>query len=866
AVKRARAMLVDELGLDPGRDLVELERLLLRQDPSLAAPVGRVVSTECPYRGLLAYGPDDADTFFGRDRDAAACLRRLRDTGVLTVVGPSGVGKSSLVRAGVVASLLRGRTSVLVTTPGVHPMESLRGLRPLGGQVLVVDQAEEAVTVCADVAEREQYFAALAAHANAGGGLVLTLRADHLGDLAPYADIARVLEEGMYLLGPMDEVDLRSAIEGPARRAGLHLEPGLVDLLVRDVEGEPASLPLLSHVLRATWERREGPTLTVAGYRATGGIRSAVAQSAESLYDGLDPATRTRLRGLLLRLVVPAEAGHPVRAKAPVSKIVTDDVLARLVEMLVDARLVSIDGDSIQVAHEALVRVWPRLRGWLDDDVDGQRLFRHLAGAAEAWNAMGRPDSELYRGARLGRALEWRDRAAPDLDATETVFLEASATLSESELRAAEQRVLRERRVNRRLRGALAGVAVFLVLALVAGLAAVRTADRAQRDQQRAERAAALADVRRTGVQALTHEFAATSLLLGVTALRFDPSPEARTNLVSTLSRLGSLQRIQQTGDLAVSVAASGDGSVVAASMPVDGVKLFDAKTLAPIRFDDKTPTSVVAFSPEGSVMAAAVNQWTPEGSAPRISSQPVHLYDMKTRRLADAQLGGWPDGANVEYAMTFSRDGRRIAAGVQSFNSRTRSWEHTGAVMVWDVAHPATPTFSVPLPELAQVALSPDGRHLYVGTTGPRPLREYDVDSGRLLRRTGVPGLPQAGIKGAIEISPDGATLALVTGGRIDLYDTSTLKPRSPALHGHTGEVTDLDFSHDGTKLLSASTDRTSIVWDVATGTELRRLAAQNDQSWGAAFGADDRTVYTGSGDGTLMSWDVTGEHGLLV
>ena len=153
-------------------------------------------------------------------------------------------------------------------------MDSLAGLKARGRQTLVVDQAEEAVTVCPDPAERERYFAALAAHVAAGGALVLSLRADHLGDLAPYPDIARVLEDGLYLLGPMSEPDLRSAIEGPARRAGLRLEPGLVDLLVREVEGEPAALPLLSHVLRETWERREGPTLTVDGYRATGGIRS----------------------------------------------------------------------------------------------------------------------------------------------------------------------------------------------------------------------------------------------------------------------------------------------------------------------------------------------------------------------------------------------------------------------------------------------------------------------------------------------------------------------------------------------------------------------------------------------------------------
>ena len=386
ALQQARGMLVEELGLDPGPELVELEHRLLRQDPTLAPPAQHEVSADCPYRGLLPYGAEDADCFFGREADEAACLRRVRDAGVLAVVGPSGIGKSSLVRAGVVAALVRQGTRVLVTTPGTHPLDSLAGLTAPGRQTLVVDQAEEAVTVCTDLSERYGYFAVLATHVNAGGALVLSLRADHLGDLAPYRDIARVLENGLYLLGPMSDRGLRDAIEGPARRTGLRLEAGLVDLLVRDVEGEPAALPMLSHVLREIWQRREGQTLTVEGYRATGGIRYAVALSAEALYEAMNPSQRARLRQLLLRLVIPTEDGGAVRARVPLAKVAADDEQAHLLEQLVDARLVSIDGDSVQIAHQALVKVWPRLRGWLAEDVEGQHLLLHLVGAADAWD------------------------------------------------------------------------------------------------------------------------------------------------------------------------------------------------------------------------------------------------------------------------------------------------------------------------------------------------------------------------------------------------------------------------------------------------------------------------------------------------
>lgn len=862
ALHRARAMLVGELGLDPGPELVDLEQLLLRQDPSLRAPEDRPVSSLCPYRGLLPYGAEDADSFFGRGEDVAACLRRLRDSGALTVIGPSGVGKSSLVLAGVVASLRRSGVPVLVTAPGVHPMASLHGLRSTGRQTLVVDQAEEAVTVCTDPAERDAYVAALAGHVASGGALVLTLRADHIGDLARYPDIARVVEEGLYLLGPMSVSDLRSAILGPARRAGLRLEPGLVDLLVEEVEGEPAALPLLSHVLRATWERREGPTLTVEGYRATGGIRYAVAQSAETLYDAMDVAQRNRLRGLLLRLVVPTEDGEPLRARASRAKVAVDAAHLTLVEQLVDARLISVDGDSVQIAHEALVRVWPRLRGWLDDDVDGQRLFRHLAGTADAWHAMGRPDSELYRGARLSRTLEWRDRSRPDLDETEADFLAASVDLSETELRAAELRIKRERTVNRRLRGALVGVAGLLVLTLVAGVLAVGSGRVARRDRDRAQAAAEIANARQVGTQALSHEFAATALLLGVAALQVDPSPQARENLAATLTRLGSLQRIQSTGDLGVSLAAS--GGKVAVSLPVDGVRLFDASTLEPLEFSDDTPASAVTFSPDGRLMAVAVNQWTPSGP-PRISTRPVRLFEMPSGRPADRELGGWPVGASVEYSLAFSRDGSRIAAGVQRYDGRG-GWQLTGAVMVWDVAAPERPVFTVSLPELAQAALSPDGRRLYVATTGPRFLRVYDVGTGRLLRWAPPASTGQAaGLKAAIDVSPDGRTLAVAQGSSLLRFDTGTLDRRGAALQGHTGGVTDVEYSHDGTMLLSASTDRSTVVWEPDSGAQLRRFAAHADESWSAGFSPDDRSVYSAAGDGTLMSWDVTGRFDLV-
>ena len=358
------------------------------------------------------------------------------------------------------------------------------------------------------------------------------MRADRLGDVSASPAFARLVERGLYLLGRDGRDDLRAAIEGPAHQAGLLLEPGLVDLLVREVEGEPGALPLLSHALRQTWERREGRTLTVAGYRATGGIRGAVAQSAEEVYErpagraaaaAARPAAAARRRQRRRRAGPrPGAAAQPGRPTPTTSE---------LIELLVAARLVTSDDDVVELAHEALARAWPRLRGWLDDDVEGQRILRHLAGAADTWDAMGRPDSELYRGVRLAQALGLTQQADPpterdlldaDLTPTEREFLDTGAASAERETAST-------------VGGETSGVIV------VSAAAARRRRRRrrlvAVRQGTRAERAAVAADARRAAALALDADDVDRSLLLAVEAVRLDDSPDTRASLLAALSR-----------------------------------------------------------------------------------------------------------------------------------------------------------------------------------------------------------------------------------------------------------------------------------------------------------------------------------------
>ena len=437
-IRQVRRELDTKLGIDPSPEIVELERAILNQDDSLL-PVEALAaqSGACPYPGLVPYQVQDSDSFFGREADTQNCLGRLAERKIVAVVGPSGSGKSSLVRAGIAATLRRQGERASVVTPGVHPLDVLSDVdASKGSAVLIVDQFEETFSLCDDPKERAQFFAALARYADASG-LVIALRADRLGELSAYPEMAQLIERGLYLLRAMDDEELRAAITAPARQSGLLLEPGLVDLLVREVEGEPGALPLLSHALRQAWERREGRTITVAGYQATGGIRGAVAKSAEDVYEAVPVEDRPLLRDLLLRLVAPGLEGEPVRGPVARRLLASDPQHDELIELLVGARLVTSDDGVVELAHEALARAWPRLRGWLDDDSEGQRIRRHLTGAADAWDALGRPDTELYRGVRLRQTLEWRERATPDLTVVEQHFITAAEAHAEEERRSA---------------------------------------------------------------------------------------------------------------------------------------------------------------------------------------------------------------------------------------------------------------------------------------------------------------------------------------------------------------------------------------------------------------------------------------------
>lgn len=524
-LRRAGRALREGLGVDPGPEIKELERRILHQDPALldTPDEARLADDACPYRGLLAYETDDAEVFFGRSRLSDELVTRLAESPLLVLAGASGAGKSSVLRAGLVPRLRAQGREVIVVLPAADPYGSTAAALAAseGDSVVVIDQFEEVFTRNADVDAWLRWVVERVVHV---APVIVAVRADHIGHLGGDPRLARLVERGLHLVRPLEGADLREAIEGPAARAGLRLAPGLVDLIVRDVEDEAGGQPLMSHALVETWRGRSGRTLTVEGYQASGGIRGAVTRTAERVYASLGDDDREVVREIFVRLCPTGEDGRPERARVLLDVFAGDPRAERLIETLVRARLLTVDDGQVEIAHEALARSWPRLRRWLAEDSAGHRIRRHLTDSSSAWSSLGRPDDELYRGGRLELALDWWGTSKPRLSKVENEFLAASERQAETE------RVDLETR-NRRLRGLLAGVGALLVLSLAAGTMAVVKGRQAASSEHDAVHATM---VSRSAATKSTNK--ALSALLAVESYRRRPDAAAYSALLGTFT------------------------------------------------------------------------------------------------------------------------------------------------------------------------------------------------------------------------------------------------------------------------------------------------------------------------------------------
>ena len=824
------------------------ERIHALKGPGVSAPMA---ATECPYRGLLAFEAEDRHFFFGREAVVSELVRRVAPARLLAVVGASGSGKSSVLRAGVIAAArageIRGVRTARLLTPGARPDPPIED-DP--AELIVVDQFEELFTLCDDGDLRRLFIDTLLSTA---GPVVIGLRADIYGRLGAYPELARAVSANQLLLGAMTGDELERAVVEPALLAGLRLEPGLVELAVREVADEPGALPLLSHALRATWERRDGRTLTVEAYRESGGVAAAIAQTADELLAAMPPERQELIRRVFIRLTDVGEDGAATRRRVRIEELVPEGVAGEdveaLLERLADARLLTLGEGSAEVAHEVLIREWPTLRGWLQEDREGLRLHRQLGDAARIWDAGGRQPSDLYRGTRLVAATDWAQGHRLELNATERSFIDASVHEADRERRT-------QLHANRRLRALLAGTVALLVVAVLAGVIAI-----IQRHKAQAQ--ALTSDAERVGAQALTEQSVDRAMLLGVAAVKLHNGVETRSDLLAVLERNPALTHFSHPFDLPGTAAdVSPDGRLLAVADQTGGVRFFDLTTWKQMGDMAQVGTGVapaaMSFSPDGRTLMVVTI--FPVGSSLQAIDVATH-----TARIVRTWGNANPHPPLGSNAVAYSPDGRSVAVSIVQEAVEDGTPTAVQLIMLdaatarirWQRRYPIRPGQEEP-----HVVFTPSGVLLTSAQRGDTIL--WDTARGRVLRRYRIGGVPA--------VSTDGREVALgrnmpvsdpMASSSVSVLNLRTGGHRTLAENLSTASITGLAFSPDGSRIVADALDGVH-VWNVAAGSIVESFAGQSGQPSVMAVDARVTTAFVEFLDGSLAAFDLSGARRL--
>jgi DNA-binding SARP family transcriptional activator/WD40 repeat protein len=851
ACRRARQVLVDDLGVEPGPALQALEDRLLRQARDLLGvvaqplPAGHLID-RCPYLGLAGYEEHDAALFVGRERLTAILAGRLADQSVAVVTGASGVGKSSLVRAGLVSALRSGALPgsaawrIDVCTPSDEVLGGDPVRRP---DVLVIDQAEQLFTSL-DAEARDELIARLVDYVEVlNGRLIIVLRSDFYGRLAEVESLAPFAEKTATLVGPMRADELRRALVEPAAAAGLQLEPELIEAIMADVAGQPEPLPLLSEAMVRTWQRRHGDVLTVEGYRRAGELAGALEAAAEECYSRLDDAERGAARHVLVRMALRTGSGW---VRRPITLVQTEPVDAaeqQALAALISARLVVASDERVEIAHDALFVHWPRLREWLDERSIAADLLQHLDQSATVWRSAGNQEADLYRGPRLSAATDWRAEHPEDVSSGEAEFLDASARAANAELEAAREQAIREARGRRNLRRVAIALTAMVGLALAGGAIALHERGTARSQAHRAEQASLSADARRLAALSANAPDIATSSLLAVAAYRLQDSPDTRGALLSAVERgQSALWRIPFQ-HRPQRVVATPDGSRLAVNDNRLQVTIVDPRTREQLRsfpsigyIDGITSNGrqVVAFGPTN--------------SAERVGR--LAVYDVSSGHeqvLSDA--GDMDVGDPV-----VTSDGRWVAI------STTRRVGTGATVDVFDSRDWSAPprhfvTAGPPAGLAAgRSALAVEGRD---GSAEVRAL-----PSLRVIARLPATSRPAPFGTTLLAVSPAGSHVARIDPAdprRALLYPLDGSSTATPLPLQPQG-ISALRFSPDGTELAVGSYSGSLVTYRTRGGAQIESLAGHAGPLLGLAWAGESAPtgLYSVGLDGQLVSWDL--------
>ncbi len=859
-----------------------------------ASPTGaQVIPTdqfqpENPYKGLHPFQPADYRDFFGREKLTERLVKRLAETGemsrFLAIIGPSGSGKSSLVKAGLVPALWRGDLAgsekwfVVEMVPGARPLDELEvaltrvatmpaanlheqlkrdpyGLLraaalilPNDGSelVLVIDQLEEVFTLVEEEAERVHflnllYAAVTAAHSRIR--VVVTLRADFYDRPLHYSDFGDLVRNRMETVLPLGAKGLERAIVGPAERVGVTFEEGLVAQIVEEMHYQTGALPLLQYALTELFERRQGRMLTHNAYQDIGGAVGALAKRAEDLFCEFAPDGQEAIRQMFLRLVTLGEGADNTRRRvhrAELLAIVNDpELMDEVIDTFAAYRLLSLDHDSIthsptvEVAHEAILREWERLRAWLDESQGEIRLQRQLAHAAQEWSEAALDTSFLLRGARLEQFEQWAASTQLALTQEERGFLQSSIAQRAHEQAAEQERQAREVHLERRSRDFLRGLVAVLLLATIGAFAltgvAVNQSNVANRNAELSQ-SLALASAAQS---ALTEDNTDQALALAVAANQIDTPPDfAQRVLYESAFAPGTVRRIPCAGQWCFAMDVSPDERTVLTDDGTGRVVLSDIATGETIQTFAGHSEPVgwgVAFLPDGEHFLSAG------------FDDQMLLWDISSGEIIRRYESPYDDFNQIDV----SADGRLVATATEG-----------GIPMIWDIETGEAVHQLIGHDTSVQViavAFSPDGRTLLSGSEDTTMIL-WDGQTGGLLHR--FEGHNNAIV--SVHFSPDGRTaLSTSFDSTMILWDIGSGQALRHFV-GHTNWVFNARFTPDGTRILSASRDQTLILWDVATGDRLHTYTGEAGMALNVILLENGTKAISSHNTGYLRVWQL--------
>lgn len=823
------------------------------------------VEPENPYKGLRAFQEADADDFFGRGDLVEGLLAQMRGNGVqsrfLAVVGPSGSGKSSVVKAGLLPRIRRGEIAgsddwfIVEKVPGQYPMEEMeaallrvavnppasllqqlmeseRGLSRAIKRVLpdddselviLIDQFEEIFTLSDDEEQRRFFLNSIleAVHdANSRVRVIMTLRADFYDRPLNYPEFGQLMRECTTIVVPLTSQELRDAIIRPAELNHIELEAGLIEAIIADIADEPGALPLLQYAMTELFERRDGRWLTVNAYNEIGGAMGALTRRATDIYNGLDEEKQAIVRQMFLRLVTLGEGSEDTRRRVLISELFSMNVDTDIIQSILDEfgkyRLLTFDRDpitrnpTVEVAHEALIRQWQLLRSWLDANRDGLRIQRRVQSASVEWQNMGRDASFLASGMRLAQFEEWLKSTELVVTSFERDYIEKST--QEKERQEEEKRLRKEHeealeaKSRQRLRQTLSVTTIAAVVSVVLMILAITQSAIATQSQQEAEEQAQIASTQRSvadnnALQAQSLAFASSAQL----ALGTD-NTDLAILLASEANQVVSNRQTLRT--LAEAGYAPGTKKVL----------------------DHSNRVNAVAYSPDGNLLLTGTQD------------NQLILWDVD----AGTKTYEFEGHEDWIWDIAFSPDGTQAVSGALD-----------GTVILWDIDNrEEIKRFRAGDEEVRGVDFSDDGTQILSG--GGSAMTLWDIDSGEAIVQF-EDGLSPIY---AVDLSPSGNTaLSGFEDGRVVLWTTSngqSLFTYDASDGGHTDEVWTVEYTADEGGFLSSSQDSRVLLWRFEVGAPVQEYTGHSSRVTGAQFSGDGTKIVTGAEDNSVILWDV--------